>query len=265
MNRVTIECDNLTAFLAVPPRACAPEHRSSETGTKDFTGTRSYAEAVQLMREGWPEGAALARALSASLSAALAEADATLRPGPVWDVAGDDVDVDRYLAGEPESMIAWEPEVVPAAGRVVRLVLAGRVAFHVGESAMRTAAVMTAAAADVLEARGVRAEIVVAYAIEIGKRVVEIRHRLKAAEEPLDLPRVVAGMHPSAFRRVAFRWMETQPDLPGGYGTCAKIGTAEGDVVLEIERLSSIREADRPAWLRKQAEEVFGITDGMPA
>ena len=258
MKRTVIECDGLAAFLSPGPRQCSPERRSSENGTLQFTGTPSYAAAERLMRDGWPAGAEEARKLSAALTSQMAEALTTERPAPVWDVAGDDADVDRFLSGEPENMVAWLPDAVPAAGRVVRLLLGGRVAFHVGESAMQRAAVMIAAAADVLEARGVRVEVVVSYAVEWG-RVLEIRHRLKAAEEPLDLPRLVAGMHPSAFRRVAFRWMETQPDLPGGYGAGAKPTTADGDVVLDIERLSAIPAGDRIDWLRKQADAVLGI------
>lgn len=258
MKRTTIECDGLSAFLSPGPRK-ALERDSSESGTLEFTGTRSYAEAVRIMREGWPEAAEQARALSAQLAAETADSMTTERPAPVWDVAGDDADVSRYLEGEPENMVAWMPEPVPAAGRVVRIVLAGRVAWSVGESDLQRAAVMMAAAADALEARGVRVEIVVAYAVAWGSTMLEIRHRLKAAEEPLDLPRVVAGMHPSAFRRVAFRWMETVPDLPPGYGAGGTITTAEGDVVLNIEKLSAIKPEGRVAWLRQQAEAVLGI------
>lgn len=259
MNRTTIECDGLVAFLSPGPRQAGPDRMSSETGDAEFTGTRSYAEAVRIMREGWPEGAEQARALSAQLGAETADALTTERPTPLWDVAGDDADVARFLEGEPENMVAWIPEPVPAAGRVVRLLMGGRVAYYVTAEMMRTAAVMLAAAADALEARGVRVEIVVAYAVAWGSTMMEIRHRLKAAEEPLDLPRVVAGMHPSAFRRVAFRWMETHPDLPAGYGAGGTLTVADGDVVLDINKLSAIKPEGRVAWLREQAEAVLGI------
>ena len=259
MNRITVECDGLTAFLSPGPRKADISYRSSEDGTVTFTGTASYAETVALLRAGWPAGAEQARALSAQLSADTSDAMTAERPAPIWDVAGDDADVSRYLSGEPENMVAWMPEVVPAAGRVVRLLLGGRVAFHVTEEMMKAAAVMVAAAADALEARGVRVEVVVAYAMQWQKTHLEIRHRLKAAEEALDLPRVVAGMHPSAFRRVCFRWMETHADLPGTYGEGGKVTVAEGDVILDINRLGVINPADRPAWLRKQAEAVLGI------
>lgn len=256
--RTTIECDGLAAFLSPGPRM-APERRSSEEGTREFTGTRSYRETEALLRDGWPAGAEQARALSASIAAEMAEALSTERPAPVWDVAGDDADVSRFLSGEPENMMAWEPEHVPAAGRVVRLLLGGRVAWHVGEEHLQRAAVLTAAAADVLEARGVRVEVVVSYAVAWGAKVLEIRHRLKAAEEPLDLPRIVAGMHPSAFRRVAFKWLETQPDLPSSYGHGAAVTVADGDVVLDADKLSAIKPEARAAWLRQQAEAVLGI------
>lgn len=259
MNRITVECDGLTAFLSPGPRKADISYRSSEDGTVTFTGTASYAETVALLRAGWPAGAEQARALSAQLSADTSDAMTAERPAPIWDVAGDDADVSRYLEGEPENMVAWMPEVVPAAGRVVRLLLGGRVAFHVGEEQMKAAAVMVAAAADALESRGVRVEVVVAYGMTFGKTHLEIRHRLKAAEEALDLPRVVAGMHPSAFRRVVFRWMETFPDLTGCYGSGATVTVTEGDVLFDINRLGVIKPADRPAWLREQAEAVLGI------
>ena len=259
MKRTTIECDGLASFLSPGPRQALPERMSSETGDLEFTGTRSYGEAVRIMRDGWPEAAEQARALSAQLGAETADSLTCERPTPVWDVSGDDADVGRYLEGEPENMVAWMPEPVPAAGRVVRLLLGGRVAWSVGESDLQRAAVMMAAAADALEARGVRVEIVVAYAVAWGSTMLEIRHRLKAAEEPLDLPRVVAGMHPSAFRRIAFRWMETIPDLPPGYGAGGTITVADGDVVLNIEKLSAIKPEGRVAWLRQQADAVLGI------
>jgi hypothetical protein len=259
VNRITIECDGLTAFLSPGPRKADVSLRSSEEGTLTFTGTSSYAETVALLRAGWPAGAEQARALSAQLSADTSDAMTAERPAPVWDVAGDDADVSRYLEGEPENMVAWVPEMVPAAGRVVRLLLGGRVVFHVGEEIMKAAAVMVAAAADALESRGVRVEVVVAYATMFGKTHLEIRHRLKAAEEALDLPRVVAGMHPSAFRRVVFRWMETFPDLTGSYGSGGTVTVTEGDVLFDINRIGVIKPADRPAWLREQAEAVLGI------
>ena len=255
--RWLVECDGLTAFMNAGPRAVS--HNDSESGSVGFTGTPSYAAAVALLKTGWPAGAERARALSASLAGSLAAADSCERPAPVWDVSGDDADVSRYLEGEPENMVAWVPEMVPAAGRVVRLLLGGRVAFHVNEEQMKAAAVMVAAAADALESRGVRVEVVVAYAMMWKTTHLEIRHRLKAAEEALDLPRVVAGMHPSAFRRVCFRWMETHADLPGTYGEGGKVTVAEGDVLLDINRIGVIKPADRPAWLREQAEAVLGI------
>ena len=255
--RWLVECLDLSEFLDVPERRCP--YQSSEDGSQSFTGSASYAEAETILREGWPAGAERARALSASLSAETAEADRTERPAPVWDVAGDDADVERFLLGEPESMIAWQPETVPASGRVVRVVLEGAVNCDVKESDLAVAGVLTAAAVDALEARGVRAEVWVAYPTKIPAGVVEVRHRLKAAEEPLDLPRVVAGMHPSAFRRVAFRWYENQPDLPGGYGVDVETIRAEGDLIFPAGKIGKMPEAERLPWLRKQAEAVFGI------
>lgn len=257
-DRWVVECSGLAEFLNPGPRAVG--FNRSEEGTASFTGSASYGEALQIMRDGWPDGAERARALAASLSAEATGAEATQRPAAVWDVAGDDADVERFLSGDPESMVAWEPETVPAAGRVVRVVLDGSVNCDVGAEYLRVAGVMTAAAVDVLEARGVRCEVWVSYSSNFrNKETVEIRHRLKAAEEPLDLPRVVAGMHPSAFRRVGFRWMETRAECPSGYGWNAEASRAEGDLLFPAGQISRIAEAGRAEWLRKQAETVLGV------
>lgn len=255
--RWLVECLDLSEYLDVPERK--GQLKRSEEASAAFTGSTSYAEAEAMLLEGWPAGAERARALSASLSAETAEADRTERPAPLWDVAGDDVDVDRFLSGEPESMIAWQPETVPASGRVVRVVLEGAVNCDVKESHLQAAGVMTAAAVDALEARGVRVEVWVAYPTKIPAGVVEVRHRLKAAEEPLDLPRVVAGMHPSAFRRICFRWYEGRPEMVPGYGREAEILRTAGDLVFPAGNIGMMPEAERLPWLRKQAEAVFGI------
>jgi len=255
--RWLVECDGLTAFMNAGPRAVS--HNDSESGSEGFTGTPSYAAAVALLKTGWPAGAERARALSASLAGSLAAADSCERPAPVWDVSGDDADVSRYLEGEPENMVAWVPEMVPAAGRVVRVVLDAGVNCSVKEHHLQAAGVMTAAAVDVLESRGVRCEVWVAYPASFDSCTVEVRHRLKAAEEALDLPRVVAGMHPSGWRRIAFRWFETRPECPGNYGHRADASKADGDLVFPAGDIGKMPEAERPAWLAKQAEAVLGI------
>jgi len=255
--RWMVECPTLGEFLNPGPYQC--QHRDSREGSATFTGTASYAEAEALLRAGWPAGAERARALSATLSAQTADADASTRPMPVWDVAGDDADVQRFLSGEPENMVSWEPETVPTAGRVVRVVLDAGVNCSVKEHHLQAAGVMTAAAVDVLEARGVRCEVWVAYPAQFESCAVEVRHRLKAAEEPLDLPRVVAGMHPSGWRRIGFRWFETRPECPGNYGHRAECTKAEGDLVFPAGDIGKMPEAERPAWLAKQAEMIFGI------
>lgn len=255
--RWLVECSGLSEFLNAGPRVVP--HCDSETGSASFTGTPSWETAVELLRAGWPAGAERARELSAALAGTLAAADSCERPGPVWDVAGDDADVDRFLSGDPESMVAWAPEYVPVAGRVVRVVLDAGVNCSVNEGHLQTAGVMTAAAVDVLESRGVRCEVWVSYPATFPKCEVEVRHRLKAAEEPLDLPRVVAGMHPSGWRRVGFRWFETRPECPGNYGHRGEASRAEGDLVFPAGDIGKLPAAERGEWLRKQAEAVLGV------
>jgi len=86
----------------------------------DFTGTYSLSEAVQLAREGWPEGVErLNNAPEINV-----DVDCTTQLQPFFDLSGEEVDVARYLTGEPENMIAYQMIEQPR-DHIIELIVQG--------------------------------------------------------------------------------------------------------------------------------------------
>lgn len=243
-----LTCDSTADFLSADEHRYGERHhqRQSRTGSLTFTRTNGYDEAEKLVREGWPEGAELASKLQAKLCYAMAAADTVSeRFHTTWDVAGEEPDIGRYLAGEPENMMDYRLEEVPAFGRVASVVVNGCVSGDIDEKHLREIAVMLAALVDSIENTGIRCEMVIRYrhgmVCEGGSKACELEHWVKKASQPLDLPRVAAACHPSAFRRVAFRWIECLTGIDSGYGMprTSKRKHEPGSVAVDMSELVS--------------------------
>lgn len=247
LDAYAISCDSTADFLSAGEYEYGTHsQRQSKTGSLEFTRTNGYDEAEKLVREGWPEGAKLASQLQAKLSYAMAAADTVSeRFHTTWDVAGEEPDIGRYLAGEPENMMDYRLEEVPAFGRVASVVVNGCVSGGIDEKHLREIAVMLAALVDSIENTGIRCEMVVRYRFgrvcEHGDKSCELEHWVKKASQPLDLPKVAAACHPSAFRRIAFRWVECLSGINGLYGmpSTSKRNHEPGSVAVDMSELVS--------------------------
>lgn len=80
---------------------------SLEIGRNGWHGTWSIAEAIKQAKYGWPEGTKRFRAAVGNIviERLIGERRIFL---PSYAVAGDEPDIDRYLAGEPENMLQYE-------------------------------------------------------------------------------------------------------------------------------------------------------------
>ena len=248
LNAYALTCDSTADFLSADEYGYGPGHseRQSKTGSLDFTRTHNYDEAVKLLGEGWPERANLASQLQAKLSYAMAAADTVSeRFHATWDVAGEEPDIGRYLTGEPENMMDYRLEEVPSFGRVASVVVDGCVSGGIDEKHLREIAVMLAALVDSIENTGIRCEMVIRYrhgrVCEGGSKACELEHWVKKASQPLDLPKVAAACHPSAFRRIAFRWIECLTEIDSGYGVplTSKRKHEPGSVAVDMSELVS--------------------------
>jgi hypothetical protein len=84
--------------------------------------TTMDSKTLEMVAHGWSEHAPMALDIAESAvtsSVDLCEASAF---APVWDVTGAEVDVARYLSGEPECMIDFPLQATVKAGKVITLV-----------------------------------------------------------------------------------------------------------------------------------------------
>jgi len=179
-------------------------------GSEDFYGTRTFEEATKLARDGWAEGAARVQSIRASLGEVISTLVAARAESIGYDVAGDYVDVGRFLSGEPECFgvrVCDESQSKP----VVRINVNTAVSASVSASAIfgRGAAIL--AAIDVIEATGSRVEVwaVNCNATFNGKTVHETYVLIKSASQPIDIDRLAfAFCHQSSHRRLSFSVFE---------------------------------------------------------
>lgn len=213
---------SLGEFIEAARRPSAADAKSSKregNGGKDFTGTSTFDEAVDLAVRGWPEGR---DKLMTVLSTA--QASMTFTPSLTMDVAGAYPIPALAAAGDPCSMV----DLAPTEERVrpiVRLVIqrGASAAYTVDEFTVYGAAVLSYI--DGLEASGYRCEITTAFCSDLksdGSSVTTCV--VKRAEEQMEIDRMAYVLaHPSFFRRICFAVLESTEGLAkvlnrNGYG-----------------------------------------------
>jgi len=87
-------------------RSSMREEKESKDGYMGWTGTRNYAEAVELAKHGWPEGLKGIEVMRQSLEKRIDAYIPNRRAD--YDVAGSMFDMGAFIRGEPESAIHWE-------------------------------------------------------------------------------------------------------------------------------------------------------------
>ena len=209
-------------FLDAARRPAAPwvENVTSEVQAPSISGGATFADAHRLAREGWPEG--LAKMNSVRKQLRQLEPQMAERVTSTYADCGDEVCVSRFVDGEPEHMMEFVTEFVPATGRVVRVtVMLGASSGISPEQIFRRGAVAVAII-DALEQQGFRVELVAS--AHSGNKAASkggtvnahtdtINILIKRAEDPLELDRVAfVAAHAAMLRRLVFRARE-QGDL----------------------------------------------------
>lgn len=206
-----------------------------------WSGGHSWEQCLRMAREGWPEGLKLVEAITAKFEHITASK--LMRPQVAYDVAGDCVDVGRYVTGEPENMMIWEEAEIENAGKIVRIEanLSASSGISAAQMAIRGAAVC--ALVDALEQCGKSVELTLCFATKGGRRRMEFYVPVKQAGEPLEMDRLAFMMaHAGMFRRIGFACLENAPEqwrqaigveVSGDYGipaSCKGAGT-KADIV----------------------------------
>lgn len=203
----------------------------------DWYKTRDFPEAMNLAMEGWSEAAERTRAIADPMfdkvSSLIAKHDM------VYDVEGIGFDVARLLDGEPEHWVRWEEKIVEGPGsRIVRIALNQTVSAGVSADVIEAKGAVASALVELFEYSGTRCELwLVARYQDHGYHITS-RVLVKAADQPLDLPRVMFALaHPSSFRRLSFSFVERcHEDLwqhfRHGYGRVEELDASEWDIYI---------------------------------
>ena len=229
-------------------------------GRGKFYGTDSFDDAVALASHGWPEGAQRAAEFRASLDSAVRDVTVARQAGFAWDVVGEQIDVGKFLAGEPECCLSRSEDGESAAGKVVRIVANVAASGSVSADSLFARGAVVLAAIDILEGLGHRVELTVARGTTTQGQTLQIFVPIKSAGQPLDLDRLAFALcHPSFLRRLTWSVSEQHDYIPS-YTYPAPVEAEEGCVVTsEILRGKDFTRAELLAEVAALCEKC-GVT-----
>ncbi len=207
--------ESFPAFLAACEVAGNAGNGKSSIGTgrNEFYGTENFEAAMRLARGGWAEGRKLLDEARALVS--LPDLGGkSWEPLAVLSDEGDEVELGRYLEGEPECLIDWRFAEQPKTGRVARVVLNVSASCSVNAADLMRRGAAALALVDALESAGWRVELDLAFASgkdDSGVFVSTVR--CKEASGVVEIDRFAFMLaHPSVLRRLFFRICEQLPE-----------------------------------------------------
>jgi hypothetical protein len=196
----------------------------------EWSGTKSFADAVGLAGTGWSEGLEKVRRISEQIGH-IAGCRA-LSPEMIHDVCGAWVDVGVFVSGEPECMLDVVMQEKEGVGKVLRITVEGFYSSSVGSNQIINRGAAAMALIDALENAGYSCEVIHSCAMQKafnGECRWEADLMLKRSGEALDADRLsFALIHQAMFRRIYFALCEHEPleirrefgfgDYLGNYG-----------------------------------------------
>lgn len=193
-----------------------------------FGGIKSFQQLMDLATVGWEKGVhEMISVAESTLETVQKEFDVQTW-NSIYDVTGADVDVDRYLSGQPENMISFVMMDTPQVGRVVTLVVNISASCAVDSETITCRGKNIVALVHALEALGIRTELYVDAPSEAifggigGNRGITANTivKIKEPEDMLDPAMVMfAFAHPGFLRALI---------LPTMHGFSDRVQTAMG-------------------------------------
>lgn len=194
---------------------------SSETGDEDFTGTKSWNEAMGLIANGWPEPL---DEIKRGVANHFKSREAVQKNRPQTGVVGYTPCVPNAIMGLPNSMIMTDK--TPQKVKAVTIIFAVGVNCGTSATTIRRAGINVLNIVNDLELAGYRVKLNVEFfAATEGSDFCSVQVTVKDWRQPLDLKKLCFPIaNPSMFRRFGFRWLETVPTLTNrgyrsGYGS----------------------------------------------
>lgn len=233
-----------------------------------FYGTYNFDEAVSLAISGYSEGAEIIRKIGDPIFKSVSSL--IQRQDIHYQAEGENIDVARFVEGEPECWQKFEHKTVSGAGhKIIKVVFNPS---YAGQSSLRTIERTGAAATSLiqlLEYAGHRVEITVptrnSNKYTPGKFEDITSTTIKLADQPMDVGRLAfALMHPSFKRRLIFAVRETlstsehltsmgitSPD--SDYGSPGELPRyMQGDIYISVGLSNINSESAARAWIIDQ-------------
>lgn len=194
-------------------------NQASVTGSYEFTKTRNFDEAKDLLFKGWDAGA---KKLTSELKVANAKAQDKFVQRAVFDVVGFQASVPRYLQGIPTNMV--NKVNVKQKQRVVTLSKMLTYQARVKADEILEDSVKFLQIVQAIERKGIRVNVNVIFHTIKQNEEIFYKVRIKSSSERLNISKMSFPLiHPSFLRRIIFRAMEvegelTRTDWSFGYG-----------------------------------------------
>lgn len=210
MKTTVARFDSWEEFIAAAEVVSYTGPGGHSRGQSDFYGTSSLPEAAALARKGWPQGAERVQAIRAEIASSITAITNARVQSIGYDVAGDYIDIGRYLSGEPECF-GTRFDDPSAAKPVVKVSVNTAVSAGVSQEAIFARGAAILAAIDVIESTGKRVEL---WAVNgslacDGKKAHETYVLVKSADQHLDCDRLAFALcHASTHRRLCFSVFE---------------------------------------------------------
>jgi len=201
---------------------------SREKGNESWNGSPSFDAAMNLANNGWPEGLAKVKDMAEDIWKVIGQE--VQKMAFYYDVTGEAVDIDRFLTGEPEDMIAFTEEQAVGHGKIVKIQVNNVASAGVSTTTMANRGAAVVALIDALEKLGFSCEVYTADALSSrwsgDKNILQYDVTLRGAGDVLDMDRLAFALcHPSWLRRLVFSAMEQEDEqvrrmfnVGGSYG-----------------------------------------------
>ena len=185
------------------------DYKASKKKNGEWSGTKSYEEAVELFKNGWTIGA---QDLTKKLKLAETDKQVQMAAKNILSMCGYQAIVPLYLNGVPNNMV--NKKMVPIKQKVITINKALSASAAVSSQTLMDESVKCFQIIKKIEASGIRVNLNLM--ISTGHVVVKIR--LKSSTEKLNISKLAFPLvHTSMFRRLYFRFVEVYPTIPKGY------------------------------------------------
>ena len=225
--------------------------------TVDFTRTKSFDEAIDLLHNGWTDKA---KELTRRLKAVERDMAPIMKQQRCISVAGYQPIVPLFLAGQPANMVGTRMQ--PVKQKVVTLVKSISYNGNIEPEEWTEQGLKALAVVKKLEANGLRVNIDIVrggYDPDNHSNGIACRVRVKNANERLNVSKLAFTMcHPSIQRRLMFRFTETYDKVTSGYRSTygMTFTTSDWKKVLDQKR-----EYLLPSFINGDVDKVKDVAD----